>query len=54
MMGNFRRTVLGAYLTKRFRPVPQQGELVGATQLRAEQTDLLYADAKDLIKSRKT
>ena len=29
----------GAYLTKRFRLVRQQGELVGATQLRSIRTD---------------
>ena len=32
-------TWCGAYLTKSFRPVRQQGELVGATQLRSTRTN---------------
>ena len=39
------------YQTKRFHPVRQQGEFVGATQLRPEQTDLLYSNAREIILS---
>ena len=40
---------------KRFYPVRQQEELVGATELRlTEQMDLLYSNTKDPIQSRRT
>ena len=36
---------------RRCRPVRQQGELVGTTQLRSSRTDFLYVNANDLIQN---